>query len=709
MYGSKMNYNFNTRYMSVWNARLQAANFVVLGAKIERTGAGILEAEDAEYTTCQDCPESWSVFGGKVHITVGKYVRITHAFIKINGVVAMYLPYIVFPIKSGRETGLLFPTIGLRYKDGGVLFKQPFFWNINDQTDMTFIPSANGKRGLGNEFQWRKVYAPKIWNEMNSIQLFDHIWEANRSFSSVKDNSTFRMSGDYEHHFSVSHNFNHHLYYLGLGDKDQVRDYSDFLENRLSGPYSELGGFMDWRNSRLNISLESYFNNNLLYENAKGFDHSFIQVLPKIKAHFTPISLWDSRYPFLKNIYIVAEGDVTEFRQDHNQADPVLREAQRFNLRPNLVWNFGNLGPVLAKTTSKFDYQAYRFSKENEKSFIKQGMVQESEVSIEIEKIFGVAFKRTYPLSRIEIEKSQSKEKSAEKKIKELETIGKAPEFSEHFTKKSLSVARNSYRHSQIFKLKHYFLTNQHTRGNDRFLEQLNGGIVFDGHDILKGNERLSTSTILHTSLPLKNTIELQWNNSFIRKTPTKYRPFKNFLGPTDNFSFEQVVSFSLSQGVELFDRFSENGLRQERNIGERLTRTHLQTMLTLGALNLEVSEYYFQAQGKHSTTARLKWWTSTASAEMNTTYDSFGTEPNKTLGFKFMLAPIDILEFGTTLDYSFEKSKFTRAENYAVYAPRNNCWKLRINYLKTETEIRQSFNLFFNFDGERFSALGQG
>ena len=84
-----------------------SGSFSIVGKKIDRVAPGEFVADQAEYTTCQDCPESWSVFGQKVRVYQDQYVHIKHALLKVNRVTIMYMPYFIFPIKKGRQTGLL--------------------------------------------------------------------------------------------------------------------------------------------------------------------------------------------------------------------------------------------------------------------------------------------------------------------------------------------------------------------------------------------------------------------------------------------------------------------------------------------------------------------------------------------------------------------------------------------------------------------------
>jgi LPS-assembly protein len=174
-YGTKMQYNFLTKETRLENARIHSDSFTIVGKSIYQNSPTVIIAEEAEYSTCKDCPESWSVYGKNIHVTLGKYVRIKHAFIKINGVITMYIPYLVFPIKQTRETGLLFPNLGYKTAEG-FKYQQPFYWALSDYSDMTIVPSVYGMRGLGGEYQFRQNFGEKTWLNFNMQGIEDRIY-----------------------------------------------------------------------------------------------------------------------------------------------------------------------------------------------------------------------------------------------------------------------------------------------------------------------------------------------------------------------------------------------------------------------------------------------------------------------------------------------------------------------------------------------------
>src|SRR5690606_35133690 len=128
------------------NARILTSDFNLVANQLVRINENEYLAQEAEFTTCKDCAESWSVYGKEIRMKVGEYVQIKHGLAKIKGINVLYLPYILLPILTKRKTGLLFPNISTRIGEG-LAFEQPVFVAIDDHKDMTLSPTFWAKRG----------------------------------------------------------------------------------------------------------------------------------------------------------------------------------------------------------------------------------------------------------------------------------------------------------------------------------------------------------------------------------------------------------------------------------------------------------------------------------------------------------------------------------------------------------------------------------
>lgn len=704
MYGSELQFNFRTGRLEVKNARIISDNYVVQGTEFVRESPTLITGRDAEYTTCRDCPESWSIFGREVRITPGEYIRIKHAYIKARGVVVMYIPYIVLPIKKSRETGLLFPSISLDLEKG-IRYRQPWFWAISDQTDMTLTPGVYGKRGYGGELEYRHMLGEKKWFEFRSLQSLDKVYEIGKNTYEKSGTTEYRPFGNYEHHFTFGNNFNHHFTYSAVNDLDMFRDYDFFTDRYLEGGEVGANGFVEWRTQYSLFSGQAHFNRNLFYRDPKGFDHSYVQILPKLRLETVPFTLISTDSFGLRALSTGLDTDLTIYKQNHTEENLYIRNARRSNINPYLNWNLGNLGPVNFQTSATLDLQHYYFPYERtERSYQKRAILYESEMSFELEKVFGLSYNVDMELEDLpktaqdEYIKS-NQEKFDAMKIKRQDLVGDLPLAETSLSGEAINVVRNSYRHSQIFKVKHYYLGNEKEKGSDKFRYQIrqNAG-RFDERDAVRADEYKGSHVSSRTSLPLANTIEVQWNNSLIRKAPREFDPIADGRYLRDHFDYSQVAYFNVSQGIDVS--------AGRESFDEKLTRLAVSSGITLAKSSLSAYEYYYYATNEHvfGTTYYHDFGRFDLSASF--TYDAFSKPINKfgTLAGNFLLS--DLIKVTASYDYNWETKKSERSKYGVVYSPTNNCWMLGFDYEINQIERRYAFNFLINFNEGQFQGL---
>lgn len=693
LYGSKLDYNFKEKNLSVYNTRLLSDNYVVLGKKITKKSNGELVGEDAEYTTCQDCPESWSIFGKNVRITINEYIRIKHAFIKSNGVVVMYIPYIILPIKKNRESGLLFPSFGVDLEDGAS-FKQGYFWAINDSADMTFTPGINGKRGFAHEYQLRQVFAEDLWYNVNSLQSFDKIYEPFKKESNESGNTDFRFLGSYEHHYFNGSGINHHFNFVNVDDLDVMRDYSKYAEDKIHGAEVSSSGYFDLRSSVFNLSFESQFSRNMLFGNAKGFDHRYVQILPKIKLSSAPLAIFQTKYNGFRKLFFGVDSDYTIFKQNHFDELNYIRNAHRLNLRPYLKLNLGNFGPVSIETMSTLDFQSYNFPYEkSDKKFKKSGILYETQGAIELEKIFGLAYSEKISIDNI------VQEKKKENKNLRDDLIGDVPLFSNNLGDEEVTITKSSYRHGQIFKLKHIYLSDQKSEGSNKFLQQIkNEAGQFDPLDSIREKEFQLTNEVSRTSLPLNNTLEFQWNNYITKKSSIISSPYLSSESLRDIFEYSKIAHFNISQGYD----FNV----QEGDFRNHLTRLLLDTGINFKKSSFGLTEYYYHTTNENILNLKYSREYDYHSMNIGIEYNSFSTPIKKyiTTGGSIKLKELLKFNYDFAIDY---ENKRTEKQLYGIlYSPNNNCWKLQLDFEKNLTGKKYGFNFFINFNNDSFTSL---
>ncbi len=144
---------------------LLAANARLAANGAARSGGTINELSRVVYSSCDLCADDptraplWQVQARRATQNKDDQ-RITYrdATIRLGGVPAFYTPYFSHPDPSApRASGFLFPTLGIT-RFLGPFVETPYFWAIDDNTDMTIVPLLSTRQtpNLGVEF--RKLF-----------------------------------------------------------------------------------------------------------------------------------------------------------------------------------------------------------------------------------------------------------------------------------------------------------------------------------------------------------------------------------------------------------------------------------------------------------------------------------------------------------------------------------------------------------------------
>ena len=137
---------------------LEQNHFYIRGQRIEKTGRQTYRVERGSVTTCDGDRPDWIITSRTLKVTVEGYGRATHAVLRARDLPVLYVPYIVFPAKTKRQTGLLFPEVG--YSDRkGFAWNQPLFWAIDDSSDATLYTHYMEERGtkIGLEYRYART------------------------------------------------------------------------------------------------------------------------------------------------------------------------------------------------------------------------------------------------------------------------------------------------------------------------------------------------------------------------------------------------------------------------------------------------------------------------------------------------------------------------------------------------------------------------
>ncbi len=128
--------------------------------------------ENLSFSTCDPDGPQWQLLAREVKLDLQQQLgHARHARLKLFGATVFYTPWLRFPLSDARQSGLLFPTVQYN-EDTGFDYRQPWYWNIAPNQDMTFSPRYTARRGwlLGVEHRylfgsqrglWQLEYLPR--------------------------------------------------------------------------------------------------------------------------------------------------------------------------------------------------------------------------------------------------------------------------------------------------------------------------------------------------------------------------------------------------------------------------------------------------------------------------------------------------------------------------------------------------------------------
>jgi LptD protein/OstA-like protein len=356
---AELDLNLDTGLGAIFYGKVYNDLYTLKGQLIRRVAVDRYLTTEGEYTTCKDCAESWKMSASNVDLTMDGYAFMDNVFVKIKDVSAVYLPYLVMPVKNRRQTGLLFPRMGAS-SNNGFVFVQPLFIAIDEHQDATLALGRYSARGLRYEGEYRYKSYDGIGGSLNYYHITDRtagLARANRdALRSVNEWPFFR-------HFGMRWRA------LEVSDRDYPLDFQEDIQG-LYLPDLESNVIAQAPFDDFFFSAEAKRYRNMLYDAPTGFDTGMVQDAPAIYAGVKerklagPV-LWSAtgRYDdFIRGngSFFDANGNGT-FDPPSSNGDRI-RTARRSIFTPELSAPF-RLGPYLSLAPSvQYNNIHYDFS-----------------------------------------------------------------------------------------------------------------------------------------------------------------------------------------------------------------------------------------------------------------------------------------------------------------------------------------------------------
>jgi len=150
-------------------------HFYLRGDKIEKTGENTYFVQDSDATTCDGADPAWHLYGHELNVTIEGYGTLKDARFMVGSEPIFYLPYMIFPAKTTRQSGFLLPDVSYSTNKLGWDVELPFFYAISDQMDATFYERYMDKRGFKQGAEFRYAFSADSFGTLYGDYLEDRM------------------------------------------------------------------------------------------------------------------------------------------------------------------------------------------------------------------------------------------------------------------------------------------------------------------------------------------------------------------------------------------------------------------------------------------------------------------------------------------------------------------------------------------------------
>jgi len=213
---------------------IQENNYHIQGNRIQKVGPDLYRIDRGTVTTCDGEVPDWKLSGRDIQVHEDGSGTAWNAVGYVLDVPVAYYPFVSFPARNRRQTGLLFPEIGYSQRRG-VSFNQPFYWAIDDASDATFYMHYMSRRGLkpGLEYRYylnRDAKGALMFDFLHDEQIDDGGNNSSNNWGHDDSGGVFLRPNRDRYWFRMSHSNPLPAGFRGLLDLDVVSD-QDYLRD----------------------------------------------------------------------------------------------------------------------------------------------------------------------------------------------------------------------------------------------------------------------------------------------------------------------------------------------------------------------------------------------------------------------------------------------------------------------------------------------
>ena len=197
--GQRLDFDLEQRTGTFWQATAFVhPDYYFSGDIISKTGPNDFAVDNGIFTSCTgDKSPDWSFAMSSAEVEVEGYARVKNARLRVKKLPVFYWPYMLWPAKTERTSGLLVPNIGYSRRRGEYL-GLAWYQVLGPSYDNTVYVDgySEGFYGAGDEFRYRPSETTKgnaRFYYFHNEELQDDAWRFD--WAHVADALPFGMRG----------------------------------------------------------------------------------------------------------------------------------------------------------------------------------------------------------------------------------------------------------------------------------------------------------------------------------------------------------------------------------------------------------------------------------------------------------------------------------------------------------------------------------
>jgi LPS-assembly protein len=264
-------------------------HFYITGDELEKLGEKTYRVRNGSLTSCDGEIPAWKITGRRSEVTLEGYGKVWGGAFWVKKLPVLYIPFGIFPVKTKRQSGFLFPLFGASDKKG-FRFRESFFWAINRSMDATLTADVMTERGVMGGVEYRYFLKKDLRGEM-SYTFIDDAGITNTD--GTESERGFRWGINAYHRQTLPGGVLALIDANLVSDDTYLEDFADDINVRTSRYLESRASLLkEWYYSALLLDA-SYFQ-----DLATTADEFTLQRLPRLTYYVRPISLFGTPLAF---------------------------------------------------------------------------------------------------------------------------------------------------------------------------------------------------------------------------------------------------------------------------------------------------------------------------------------------------------------------------------------------------------------------------